>query len=212
LVGGLTGGWAAARAASRWVRISGMTCSVLPIRDSQPHSQLAWRWPLWVGAAGLTVILCPATCSLTEMVTGHLRSVGYGRSYPLGKPVTNLPAGVRACGWSRLAVVTPRYAPVPIAALAGVPRPGHGGPEGRCEAEGQPSATEQPRAAETYSLVLNSLLSDRGIPGLGSPTRLHMAHGTDQGTVASSQFSRRGRFVETPAFLSGPSLTWGGTS
>jgi hypothetical protein len=67
----------------------------------QPHSQLARRWPLCVRAAGLTVTLCPATCSLTEMVTGHLRSVGYGRTYPLGKPVTNLPAGVRACGRSR---------------------------------------------------------------------------------------------------------------
>jgi len=34
-----------------------------------------------------------------------------------------------------VALVTPRHAPVPTAALAGVPRPGHGGPEGRCEAE-----------------------------------------------------------------------------
>jgi hypothetical protein len=92
LVGCLTRGWVAATAASRWVRISGMTCSVLPIRDSQPHWQLARRWPLSVRAAGLTVTLCPATCSLTEMVTGHLRSVGNGRTYPLGKPVTKLPA------------------------------------------------------------------------------------------------------------------------
>jgi hypothetical protein len=65
-----------------------MTCSVLPIRDCQPHSQLARRWPRSVRPAGLTVTLCPATCSLTEMVTGHPRSVGDGRTYPLGKPVT----------------------------------------------------------------------------------------------------------------------------
>jgi hypothetical protein len=97
LVGCLTRGWVAATAASRWVRISGMTCSVLPIRDSQPHWQLARRWPLSVRAAGLTVTLCPATCSLTEMVTGHLRSVGNGRTYPLGKPVTKLPVWLHAC-------------------------------------------------------------------------------------------------------------------
>jgi MalT-like TPR region len=84
LVGGLRGGWVAARAASRWVRISGMTCSVLSIRDCQPHSQPAWRWPSSARAAGLTVTLCPVTCSLTEMVTGQLRSVGDGRTYPAG--------------------------------------------------------------------------------------------------------------------------------
>jgi hypothetical protein len=101
LVGGPTGGWVAARAASRWVRICGMTCSVLPIRDCQPHWQLARRWPRVARAAGLTVTLCPATCSLTEMVTAHLRSVGEGRTYPPGKPVTNLPAHVHACALSR---------------------------------------------------------------------------------------------------------------
>jgi hypothetical protein len=101
LVGGPTRGWVAAKAASRWVRISGMTCSVLPIQDSQPHSQLARRWPLSARAAGLTVTLCPATCSLTEMVTAHLRSVGDGRTYPRGKPVTKLPAQVQACAPSR---------------------------------------------------------------------------------------------------------------
>src|ERR671922_1567527 len=69
LVGGPTSGWGAARAASRWVRISGMTCSVLRIRDCQPHWQLAQRWPRSVEAAGLTLTLCPGTCSLTEMVT-----------------------------------------------------------------------------------------------------------------------------------------------
>jgi hypothetical protein len=73
LVGGPTGGWVAARAASRWARIWGMTCSVLPTRDCQPHWQLPRRWPRSVGAAGLTVTLCPATCSLTEMVTAHPR-------------------------------------------------------------------------------------------------------------------------------------------
>jgi hypothetical protein len=45
-----------------------MTCSVLPIREFQPHSQLARRWALSAGVAGLTVTLCPTTCSLTEMV------------------------------------------------------------------------------------------------------------------------------------------------
>jgi hypothetical protein len=101
LVAGPTGRWAAARAASRWVRIWGMTCSVLPIPDSQPHWQLARRWPRPVGAAGLTVTLCPATCSLTEMVTAHPRSVGGSRTYLPGTPVTKLPARVRACGRSR---------------------------------------------------------------------------------------------------------------
>jgi hypothetical protein len=43
------------------------------------------------------VTLCPATCLLTEMVTGHLRSVGNGRTYPLGKPVAKLPARVETC-------------------------------------------------------------------------------------------------------------------
>jgi hypothetical protein len=69
MVDGPTRGWVAARAASRWVRISGMTCSVLPIRDAQPHSQLAQRWLVLGRAADLTVTLCPATCSFTEMVT-----------------------------------------------------------------------------------------------------------------------------------------------
>jgi hypothetical protein len=46
-----------------------MTCSVLPTRDSQPHWQLPRRWPRAVRPAGLTVTLCPGTCSLTEMVT-----------------------------------------------------------------------------------------------------------------------------------------------
>jgi hypothetical protein len=93
---------------------------------------------------------------------GHLRSVGYGRTYPLGKPVTNLPAGVPGMRSVAVALVTPRYAPVPIAALAGVPRPGHCGPQGRCEAEGQPSAAEKSRAAGTYSLLLNSVLGRSG--------------------------------------------------
>jgi hypothetical protein len=33
------------------------------------------------------VTLCPETCSLTEMVTGHLRSVSDGQTYPLGNLV-----------------------------------------------------------------------------------------------------------------------------
>jgi len=35
------------------------------------------------------------------MVTAHLRSVGGGRTHPLGKPVAKLPARARACGPSR---------------------------------------------------------------------------------------------------------------
>jgi hypothetical protein len=104
LVGGPTGGWVAARAASRWVRIWGMTCSVLPIPEVQPHWQLARRWLRVARAAGLTVTLGPATCSLTEMVTAHLRSVGEGRTYPPGNPVTNCPLRSRYA----VAMVTPR--------------------------------------------------------------------------------------------------------
>jgi hypothetical protein len=81
---GRAGGWVAARAASRWVRIWGMTCSVLPTPDCQPHWQLARRWPLWARAAGATVTLWPVTCSLTEIVTRHLRSVGMAKPTRLG--------------------------------------------------------------------------------------------------------------------------------
>ena len=101
LVGGPTGRWRAARAPSRWVRISGMTCSVLPIEDVQPHSQLARRWLLRVGAADLTMTLCPVTCSLTEMVMGTSdRSVmaeptHHGRWWP------NHPFGILAYGPSQ---------------------------------------------------------------------------------------------------------------
>jgi hypothetical protein len=121
LVGGPTRRWVAARAASRWVRISGMTCSVLPILDCQPHWQLACRWPRSGRAAGLTVTLCPATCSLTEMVTGHLRSVGDGRTYPRGKPVTNCPLG------SRRAVHPGGHSPPPSRRLPRSTRPAAGG-------------------------------------------------------------------------------------
>src|SRR6266508_5712197 len=65
-----------------------MTCSVLPVRDFQPHSQLALRRPLPAGGAGLTVTLCPATCSLTEMVMDHL---GESRRRPF------LPS---SCSWA----------------------------------------------------------------------------------------------------------------
>jgi hypothetical protein len=87
----------------------GMTCSVLPTWDCQLRMQLARRWPRLVRAAGLTVTLCPATCSLTEMVTAHLRSVGDGRTYPVGKPVTKCPLGSRM--WSvAVALITARPA------------------------------------------------------------------------------------------------------
>jgi hypothetical protein len=80
-----------------------MTCSVLPIRDCQPHSQLARRWLVLLGAVGLTVTLCPGTCSLTEMVTVTSDSVGDDRTYPVGKPVTNVPAcGSEVLGRGRL--------------------------------------------------------------------------------------------------------------
>jgi hypothetical protein len=51
--------------------------------------------------ASLTVTLCPATCSFTEMVTVHLRSAGDGRTYPHAEPVTKFPAQVLACARSR---------------------------------------------------------------------------------------------------------------
>lgn len=59
--------------------------------DFQPHSQFARRWPVVAEAAGLTVTLCPATCSLTETVTGRLRSVGYDQNLPAWEPVTKFP-------------------------------------------------------------------------------------------------------------------------
>src|SRR6266545_3041426 len=52
----------AAMADSRCVRTSGMTSSVRPVRDFQPHSQLALRRPVPAGRALTTVTLCPATC------------------------------------------------------------------------------------------------------------------------------------------------------
>jgi hypothetical protein len=51
-----------ATAASRWVRICGMTCSVRPCGDRQPHWQLAWRCPLPAGGAAVITTLCPVTC------------------------------------------------------------------------------------------------------------------------------------------------------
>ena len=96
LLDGLRGGWVAARAASRWVRIWGMTCSVLPIRDCQPHSHPAWRWPRSARAAGRTMTLCPVTCSLTEMVTGQLRSSLMAEPTHLGNRSPNWPQGTRS--------------------------------------------------------------------------------------------------------------------
>ena len=82
-------------------RIWGMTCSVLPIRDSQPHSQLARCWPRSARPAGLTVTLCPATCSLTEMVTGPSDRSGMAEPIHVGSRSPDGPLGSRACGRSR---------------------------------------------------------------------------------------------------------------
>jgi len=105
LVGCLACVWVARTASSRCVRISGMTCSVLPLRDSQPHSQLARRWPLLAGAAGLTVTLCPATCSLTEMVMVTSDRSGMAELTRLGSRSPNSPLGSGrrsvAVAWSR---------------------------------------------------------------------------------------------------------------
>jgi hypothetical protein len=71
------------RAASRCVRISGMTCSVRPGRDLQPHSQLARRTSLAAGEAAVTVTL---PCDLLVDRDGHLapRGLGGGRSTIVG--------------------------------------------------------------------------------------------------------------------------------
>jgi hypothetical protein len=90
-----------------------MTCSVRPIRDSQPHSQLARRWPLVAWPAGLTVTLCPATCSLMETIMSHLPSVGDGRTYSCGTLVTKLPVPVPACVSWAIALVAAGQAPGP---------------------------------------------------------------------------------------------------
>jgi hypothetical protein len=69
--------------ASRWVRISGMICSVLPIRDSQPHSQLAQRWLVLVRAADLTLGLVPGDLLVHGDGHGHLQSVMLNASGPM---------------------------------------------------------------------------------------------------------------------------------
>jgi hypothetical protein len=70
-----------------------MTCSVLPTRDSQPHSQPARRWPRSVRPAGLTVTLCPGTCSLTEMVTVTSNRSVMAEPTHLGSHAPNCPLG-----------------------------------------------------------------------------------------------------------------------
>jgi hypothetical protein len=49
-------------------------------------------------------------------------------------------------------------------------------------------------------------------PAPNTPTRLHIAPQPDQETAQPSQFARRRRFVETPAFLTGPQSTGGEAS
>jgi hypothetical protein len=74
------------------------------------------------------------------------------------------------------------------------------------------SAAENRWEKRTY-LLLRKLRSrlDR-VPAPNTPTRLHIAPQPDQETAQPSQFARRSRFVETPAFLTGPQSTGGEAS
>jgi hypothetical protein len=94
-----------------------MTCSVLPIRDCQPHSQPAWRWPLSARTAGATVTLCPETCSLTEMVTGtsNRSVVAEPTPWEAGYQISGLGLDGRSVV---VALFTPRQVLVPIAPVA----------------------------------------------------------------------------------------------
>ena len=185
-VGGPAGGWGAARAASRWVRISGMTCSVLPIRDCQPHWQLARRWLVLLGAVGLTVTLCPGTCSLIEMVTGRLRSVGDDRTYPVGKPVTNVP-GLRQRGARSRSLITARPGPARVS-----------------------SPPEHAGSRQLHSSAELGCFSVGVSQGGTRHPRLHSPPQPDQDHAGSSQFAWRRRFVEHPAFQTGSTFTRGG--
>src|SRR5215211_8853890 len=66
------------------------------------------------------------------------------------------------------------------------------------------SAAENRWEKRTYLLLrkLRSRLDRATAPN--TPTRLHIAPQPDQETAQPSQFARRSRFVETPAFLTGP--------
>jgi hypothetical protein len=74
------------------------------------------------------------------------------------------------------------------------------------------SAAENRWEKRTYLLLrkLRSRLDRATAPN--TPTRLHIAPQPDQETAQPSQFARRSRFVETPAFLTGPQSTGGEAS
>jgi hypothetical protein len=100
---------------------------------------------------------------------GHLRSVGHDRTYPLGKPVTKLPAQVLACV-RRGRLVSPRHATVPIAALTDVPRPAMVLLDGR-QTEGQQSGPPSSTAGSRNYSVSGGFCPDRSgvIAGPNSP-------------------------------------------
>ena len=72
------------------------------------------------------------------------------------------------------------------------------------------SAAENRREKRTYLLLRNSAPDWTESPAPNSPTRLHITHQPDQETARSSQFARRSRSVETPAFVTGPQSHPGG--
>jgi hypothetical protein len=160
--------WLAARAASRWVRISGMTCSVLPTPDSQPHSQLARRRPRSARPAGATVTLCPATCSLTEMVTGTSNRSMMAELTRLGShhQIGRLGLDRRSVG---VALLTPRQVLVPIAALAECALLRHWSKVDASRKAGSPPLSTASRR-ESYTLLRNSLLPGPVVPGLDAAT------------------------------------------
>ena len=201
LVGGPTSGWGAARAASRWVRISGMTCSVLPTRDSQPHWQLARRWPLLARPAGLTLTLCPGTCSLTEMVT-----VTSDRSVRPNVPTWEAGHQIAArvedvVGRGRLD--TARHARLKIATPP-VPTGQASGP--RSVTDGRSAVRQATQQTATQFCGIAAARFGHGWAELAQ-RGLHSARQPDQETASLSRFAWRSQFVEHLAFLSGPTFT-----
>jgi hypothetical protein len=86
------------------------------------------------------VTLCPATCSLTEMVRAHLPSVGEGRTYPHLESRSPIARSRPRMRFVAVALAAPRQGRCrpqhpPVCAQ------GHGGPKGR-------SATEDPQSAK----------------------------------------------------------------
>jgi hypothetical protein len=66
------------------------------------------------------------------------------------------------------------------------------------------SAAEDRWEKRTYLLLRNCAPDWAESPAPNTPTRLHIAPQPDQETAQPSQFVWRSRFVETPAFVTGP--------